>query len=153
MRTDPNPPKPVPVAVPAVAEPKRFGPYAIVREGPETEDGHLLGQFAERRREPRYPALEHHVWVGWWLDPGRFHSVPAHLDNISQGGARVLLADPPEKDRIVWLCLGEPDPLECVRAKVLDVAPGRSGEAVIRLAFGTPCPANFYRIAVLGRGT
>jgi hypothetical protein len=148
-------------------ESKRFGPYAIVREGPLSEGREVIGLFpmelsqtndrthpfgVERRRWPRMVAREHRLWVGWWIAPNQFHTVGSFLDNISQGGARVLIVDPPPMDQLVWLCLGNPTPAECVSAKVLEVIPLFSGDFAIRLAFGTPCPDNFYRIAIQGIG-
>jgi hypothetical protein len=146
-------------------EPKRFGPYAIVREGPISEGRDVIGLFPsepphaidsslptgiERRRSARIVAREHRLWVGWWVGPNQFHTVGSFLDNISQGGARVLIVDPPPKDQLIWLCLGNPTPAECVSAKVLEVIPLFSGDFAIRVAFGSPCPSNFYRIAIQG---
>lgn len=146
-------------------EPKRFGPYAIIRDGPHSEGGEMLALFqadisgtiavpegVERRRSPRFPAREHRPWVGWWIGTGAFHTAASSLENISQGGARVRMLDPPPEDQLVWLCIGAPKSAECVRAKVLEVVRLPSGESVVRLAFGTPCPENFYRIVALGDG-
>src|SRR4051794_35718157 len=81
-------------------EPNRFGPYAVIREsvvsGSEGDDVLALFRtdvsgdvtfpaFVERRRTPRFVAREHRLWVGWWVDKGRFHTVGSMLDNISQG--------------------------------------------------------------------
>jgi hypothetical protein len=137
----------------------RFGPSAIVREGPPSEDVHLLRLFAqqaelpvvERRQSPRFPAVEQRAWLGWWATSRRFTTVAARLVDISQGGAKLVLAGPPcAVQQIVWLCLGIPGPTECVQAKLLSVTPTSRRESVIRLAFGTPCPHNLYRVAVAG---
>lgn len=137
----------------------RFGPGAIIREGPPSEDVQLLRYFGsvalgmplDRRRWSRVPAAsEPRAWIGWWAGPRRFVSFDARLDNISQGGAKLLSASPPPVHQIVWLCLGIPDPIECVRAKVLEVVPAPGGDSAVRLAFGAPCPENLYRIAVDG---
>jgi hypothetical protein len=105
---------------------------------------------AERRRSTRFPAVERRAWLGWWTRPRRFETVAARLDDISQGGARLVMADPPAFPQIVWLCVGIPDPTECVQAKVLEVKPAPDGDSVIRLAFGIPCPHNLYRVAISG---
>jgi hypothetical protein len=146
-------------------EPKRFSPYAIIHDGPVTEGGEMLAFFqtdisgavavpagVERRRSPRFSAREHWLRVGWWIGSSAFHTAASYLENISQGGARVRMLNPPSKGELVWLCLGVPKPAECVRAKVLEIVLLPSGEYAVRVAFGTPCPANFYRIAVLGDG-
>jgi hypothetical protein len=136
----------------------RFGPRAIVREGPPSEDTHLLRLFAQqadlpvidRRQSPRMPAIEQRAWLGWWATPRQFTTVSARLENISQGGAKLVLADSPPAQQIVWLCLGTPGPTECVQAKVLAVIPTSRRSSIIRLAFGTPCPQNLYQVAVCG---
>jgi PilZ domain len=109
------------------------------------------GQLVEdRRSSPRFRAVVQRAWLGWWTSPGEFGSVAARLDDISLGGARVATANPPAAQQLVWLCLGIPDPTECVQAKVLEVSPGSGGEFIVRLAFGAPCPQNLYQTAVYG---
>jgi hypothetical protein len=142
------------------SSPARFGPAAIVREGPPSEEAQLLAWFVkgaaaarvERRLSPRITAVEHRAWLGWWAGSRQFATVAAWLDNISQGGARLLMVTPPPTQQIVWLCLGVPDPTECVQAKVLEVrsTPDADDVSSVRLAFGTPCPENLYRIAIGG---
>jgi hypothetical protein len=109
------------------------------------------GQLVEeRRRSPRFPAVVQRAWLGWWTSPGEFGSVAARLENISLGGAMVVTANPPATEQLVWLCLGIPDPTDCVQAKVLEVRPGPDGNFIVRLAFGAPCPQNLYQTAVYG---
>lgn len=138
----------------------RFGPAAVIREGPASGDVQLLSLFAggdgasrlDRRQSPRVTAVERRAWLGWWANPGEFATAAASLDNISQGGARLFMAGPPPPGQIVWLCLGLPDPTECVQAKILAVTPNPDGDGhpTVRLAFGAPCPLNLYRVAVHG---
>jgi hypothetical protein len=140
------------------SSPARFGPAAIVREGPPTEEAQLLPWFisgaatarVERRLSPRIKAVEHRAWLGWWTGPREFATRAAWLDDISPGGARLLMVNPPPTQEIVWLCLGVPEPTECVQAKVLEAAPATAEAFSVRLAFGTPCPENLYRIAIAG---
>jgi hypothetical protein len=135
-----------------------FGPAAVIREGSSSGDAHLLSHFVngageralERRSSPRYRAVVHRAWLGWWTSPGEFGSVAARLEDISLGGARVVTANPPATQELVWLCLGIPDPTECVQAKVLEVIPTPDGDFVVRLAFGAPCPQELYQTAVYG---
>ncbi len=138
--------------------PSRFGPAAVIREAPPSGDAHLLSFFIdgaghlieERRAAPRCRPVVHRAWLGWWARPGDFGSVPARLEDISQGGARLVTAKPPTEQQLVWLCLGIPDPTECVQAKVLAVTPGADGDFVVRLAFAGPCPQSLYRMAIYG---
>jgi hypothetical protein len=138
----------------------RFGPTAIIREGPPSQDTHLLPLFAfavdgtpapvERRESPRLPAVERRAWLGWWATPDQFQTFAARLDDISQGGAKLVTSDPPPTQQVVWLCLGMPEPTECVQAKVLQVIPTADGVAIVRIAFGMPCPHNLYQVAIHG---
>ena len=115
---------------PGSRRPSRFGPTAIIREFIPSEDAQLLPLFAqrveteERRQSPRFPAAEQRTWLGWWTITQMFATVATRLDDISQGGARLVMADPPAAGQIVWLCLGIPGPIECVQAKVIAVTPG-----------------------------
>jgi hypothetical protein len=109
----------------------------------------------ERRQSPRYPAVEHCAWLGWWTAPGEFGTVPVHLEDISLGGAKLIATKPPQPQQIVWFCLGVPDPAECVQGKVVAVTPVSdvsAGDFIVRIAFGTPCPENLYRAAIYGAG-
>jgi hypothetical protein len=105
---------------------------------------------ADRRLSPRFRAVEQRAWLGWWTSSRAFATIAARLDDISQGGAKLVITDPPPVEQIVWLCLGIPGPTECVQAKVLAVLPTPRGDAVIRLAFGAPCPLNLYQLAIYG---
>jgi hypothetical protein len=139
----------------------RFGPAAVIRESPASEDTDLLERFAaatgaglghvaERRRSVRLRAVEHRAWLGWWASPGQFTTVAARLEDISHGGAKLVMAEPPAPQQLVWLCLGTPEPTECVQAKVVAVTPAPESGSTVRLAFGTPCPENLYRVAIYG---
>src|SRR3954454_14095464 len=147
----------------AVRCPSGFGPAAIIREGLPSQDIHLLAlfvaeavcdydddleeeveraqspPFVERRRSPRFRAVEQCVLLGWWSTEGRFTRIAARLENISKGGAKLVTTDPArvQVDQLVWLCLGQPTPTECVQAKVLAVTPPSSpsseGASIVRL--------------------
>jgi hypothetical protein len=133
----------------------------VIREGPPSQDTHLLSLFrsdaetvaVERRQSPRYPALACRAWLGWWTAPCEFGTVPAHLEDIGPGGAKLIAAKPPLAQQIVWFCLGVPDPTECVQAKVVAVTPISEvpeGDFIVRIAFGIPCPQNLYQVAIYG---
>jgi hypothetical protein len=125
--------------------PSRFGPAAVIREAPPSGDAHLLSFFIdgagqvieERRAAPRCRPVVHRAWLGWWTRPGEFGSVPARLEDISQGGARLVTAKPPTEQ-------------QRVQAKVVAVTPGPDSEFIVRLAFAGPCPQSLYRTAIFG---
>ena len=136
----------------------RFGPSAVVREGPPSGDAHQLSFFVDgdglvvedRRSSPRYQAVEHRAWLGWWIRPGEFGSVAAHLEDISLGGAKLVTANPPAAQQLVWLCVGIPDPTECVQAKVLQVRPRYRRRLHRPARVRIPCPQNLYQTAIYG---
>jgi hypothetical protein len=137
----------------------RFGPSAVIREGPSSGDADLLSFFVDgegqvvqdRRCSTRHAAVVHRAWLGWWTRPGEFGSVAAYLEDISLGGAKLLVtATPPAPQQLIWLCVGAPDPIECVQAKVLAVTPRPEGDCIVRVAFGAPCPQNLYQTAIYG---
>lgn len=103
----------------------------------------------DRRTMPRHPVRDLHVWLGWRRGEEAFFATPARMVNISRGGALIAVADPlPAEGESVWLCLGEPDPNDCLQATVLEVAVVRGGESAVRLHFSAPCPHAFFEAAV-----
>jgi hypothetical protein len=144
--------------MPRRRDPSHFSPSAIIREGPPTGDARLLSFFVDRdghiveepRSSPRFRALVQRAWLGWWSTPSEFGRVAACLEDISLGGARLVTANPPAVQQLVWLCLGNPDPIDCVQAKILAVTPNPAGGHTVRLAFGIPCPQKLYQTAIYG---
>jgi hypothetical protein len=118
----------------------------------------LLNQFRrwfsrpqEGRRATRHAARTHVVWLGWWQAEQEFFALTARLANISRGGALVVVQQPPPENHPVWICLGTPEPDECLAAISLEVRNARRGECSVRLAFLEPCPSRFLEAAVCGR--
>jgi hypothetical protein len=119
----------------------------------------LLNQFrrwlaappAEYRRATRHAARTYVVWLGWWQGEQEFFALTARLANISRGGALVLVRQAPPENHPLWICLGTPEPDECLAAKVLEVRNARRGECAVRLAFREPCPSRFLEAAVCSR--
>ncbi|MGE3819466.1 MAG: hypothetical protein AB7I30_08525 [Isosphaeraceae bacterium] len=112
----------------------------------------LLGTFrdwqaADRRRSPRHDATdsgnEARVWVGWW-DGAEFQIQRGSLVNLGRGGARLVLSRRLAPGRTVWVCVGRPDPVDSIEARVLEAGAGPSGH-VTRLRFHAPCPAGFLQ--------
>jgi len=119
----------------------------------------LLNQFRrwltkppqEGRRATRHAARTYVVWLGWWQAEHEFFALTARLSNISRGGALIVVQQPPPENHPVWICLGTPEPDECLAAITLEVRTARRGECSIRLAFQEPCPSRFLEAAVCGR--
>jgi hypothetical protein len=105
----------------------------------------------ECRSAARYAARTHVVWLGWWQAEQEFFALTARLVNISRGGALVLVQQAPPENHLIWICLGTPEPDECLAAKVLAVRTTRRGECALRLAFRDPCPSHFLEAVVCGR--
>jgi hypothetical protein len=123
----------------------------------------LLNQFRrwiaapprEHRRAARHSARIHVIWLGWWQGEGEneFFALTARLSNIGRGGALVLVAQPPPENHPLWICLGTPEPDECLAARSLEVRRTRRGECSVRLSFHSPCPSRFLEAAVCGRSS
>jgi hypothetical protein len=107
----------------------------------------------ESRRAARHAARTYVVWLGWWQGEGDFLALKARLANISRGGALVYVRKAPPEAHPVWICLGTPEPDECLAATTLEVRNTRSGECAIRLAFQAPCPSRFLEAVVCGRAS
>jgi hypothetical protein len=107
----------------------------------------------ESRRAARHAARLYVVWLGWWQGEGadEFFASTARLVNISRGGALIHVEHPPPEKHPVWMCLGTPEPDECLAATSLEVRRGRRGVCGVRLSFHAPCPSRFLEAAVCGR--
>jgi hypothetical protein len=106
---------------------------------------------AEYRSSTRHAARTCVVWLGWWQGEQEFFALTARLVNVSRGGALVLVRQAPPEHHPIWICLGTPEPDECLASKVLEVRTTRRGECALRLAFRDPCPSRFLEAAVCGR--
>jgi hypothetical protein len=129
----------------------------------EDQDDGLIDRFrrwfgarpCESRRAARHAARTDVVWLGWWRGEGNaeFFALTARLANISRGGALVVLRHPPPEPHPVWICLGTPEPDECLAASSLEVRRARRRECSVRLAFRSPCPSRFLEAAICGRAS
>jgi hypothetical protein len=141
IRIDPNPPE----AIEASEERNRF--LELFRL--------LLGvPVRDRRFMPRHEATEFAIWLGWWRGEakhqGDFFTTNARLINISRGGALITAIDPPPQAHKVWICLGSPEPADCVEATVRQVTTVRRRQCAVRLSFSRSCPQGFFEAAVCG---
>jgi hypothetical protein len=136
----------------------RFDRIAAGAEAPGVESRSLLGLFRlwngppaeERRRSPRHMVVESQVWLGWWRGEAGFLASSAVIINLSRGGAFIFLDEEPPRDLPVWICLGMPDPVGFVEARVLGIKKSRQGQCAARLEFREPCPYGFFEAAVCG---
>jgi hypothetical protein len=154
MRDESTPLKPKPIEKRKV----RFDKIAPGAAAPRAENRSLLGLFrlwdgeptAERRRAARHEVVESQVWLGWWRGEAGFLASSAVIINLSRGGAFIFLDERPPKDEPVWICLGMPDPVGFVEARVVGVKTSRQGQCAVRLEFREPCPYGFFEAAVCG---
>jgi len=93
-----------------------------------------------RRASARHSATEYRVWLGLWAGPDQFEAQAARVENISLGGARIVIASPPAKAQRVWLRVGTSTCTDCVQATVLEIEALPAGDFAARLAFDAPCP-------------
>jgi len=103
----------------------------------------------DRRRSPRVPPAEQRLWLGWRKERD-FFVIRAELMNISQGGALLLVEEPPLKGQAVWLRLEGPTPIEDVSAVVIETSRIGRGEYGVRISFREPFPTGFYQAAIEG---
>src|SRR5262249_21599496 len=71
---------------------------------------------ANRRKSPRYSAVNERLWVGWWAEDD-FVLVEAQLVNISEGGVLVSVSPSPAQGQRVWMRLtgsATPESLEAI---------------------------------------
>jgi hypothetical protein len=103
----------------------------------------------DRRRSTRHLAREHRLWLGW-RRRGDFFVIAAELVNISQGGALLLVDQPPDIRETVWLRLEGPSPIEDACALVIESARVGACEHSVRISFREPFPIAFYHAAIEG---
>jgi hypothetical protein len=94
--------------------------------------------------------VEDHVWTGWWTDSEEFVTTACEVDNISQGGARIMMAIPPEENEQLWIRLAQPGSTKCLQATVLEIEPIAVASYWVRLEFAAPCPKAFFEAVVRG---
>lgn len=124
-----------------MSQPQKSAPRAFPPQGDQV--------VWDRRRSTRHEAREHRLWLGW-RKHGDFFATAAELVNISQGGALLLVDEPPALRETVWLRLEGPSPIEDACAIVIDSARIGPGEHSVRISFREPFPIAFYHAAIDG---
>lgn len=103
----------------------------------------------DRRAYPRFPAADDRVWLGWWATDSRFAAVAARLVDVSRGGARLMVAEPPPAADYVWIRSADPQ-ASCVQGEVLEVSRPDRGDFVARVRFLDGCPDDFFDLVTRG---
>jgi hypothetical protein len=106
-----------------------------------------------RRKSPRYSAVNERLWMGWWADD-EFVLVEAQLVNISEGGVLVSVSPSPAPGQHVWMRLTGSATHESLEAIVQESKWGMLKRRFsVRLTFHSACPIEFYETAVYGEST
>jgi hypothetical protein len=108
-----------------------------------------LARPVERRRDPRCDAAERPARLVWEV-AGEAVERPAQVLDVSRGGARLAVPEPPPVGQAVRLYLEGAGPLPRVDATVLEVVTPPDRPPQLRLGFRGPCPVSFFRAIVLG---
>jgi len=100
----------------------------------------------EQRRAPRYcsHSLAH---LGWWQGE-RFHRIDASIDDVSQGGAALLIEAPPPPTEFVDLRVASNPGSDWVHAQVRGVRSLSRGRSVIHLRFVDGAAYEFFCAAL-----
>lgn len=88
--------------------------------------------------------------MGRWKRPEEFEAQAARIENISQGGAKIVTADPPVLSERIWLRVVSASCSDCVQGTVLEVATLATGDYASRLSFETPCPLRLLQTIAQG---
>ena len=105
---------------------------------------------SDRRRDYRHEAVEREAWVGWWTGEN-FGAINGRMENISRGGALIVLARRPPRKTPVWVYKDTGGGLSSVRAEVAGVAAAPEGAYAVRFRFATPCPTDLRAAVVCER--
>jgi hypothetical protein len=105
--------------------------------------------FRERRREARYIPASRRAQFGWW-DDGSLWTAEARIENLSRGGAALLVDDFAIEAKTVLLRFPTHGP-SCWHAARI-VATSRSGGSgrIVRLALALPLPYELFKAVVWG---
>lgn len=107
----------------------------------------------DRRRTCRYSGARNRVFLGWWEGP-EFQTTTALLQDISLGGASILIDSPAPAQELVWLSLYKVPPTEWVEASVIKVENGpRTGLfsrrlTQLRIRFFENCSYDFFKSGI-----
>jgi hypothetical protein len=100
----------------------------------------------DRRAHRRWPVVSSRARLAWGEGRPPFHTAPARLIDISEGGAQICTDTVPEAASRVWVRL-DSLPWEWVRATVRAVR-GKPPCYQIHLTFPERCPAGVLEKAI-----
>ena len=103
----------------------------------------------QRRREPRYRAIEDQVWVQWWHE-GEFSGLSGRMINVSRGGAMIVIGVRLRDGQVLSMMLENSASEVSVESAVRGTTPSRGGVFQTRLEFLTECPDAFFDAAASG---
>lgn len=103
----------------------------------------------QRRREPRFEAVENRLWLQWWQD-GEYLGRSATLVNVSRSGAMIVSWVLLREHQRVRIYLEDSAYEVGVHAVVLGVCEAIRGMHQTRLRFLSPCPDHFIEAAANG---
>jgi hypothetical protein len=101
--------------------------------------GVILNARSERRRSTRHTVTEDVVSVGWWIGEV-FATSHGSVQNVSRGGAKIVLEDCPPERQPVWIFKEVESRMESVKAQVVGHSPAPRGTFAVRFRFTAPCP-------------
>jgi hypothetical protein len=120
-------------------------------------DREKLGASRDRRLLPRYSSNGARCWFGWWHQ-GKPQVTEALVWDVSQGGAAIIVRNPPNPGHRVWICPTSLFPPGWVSGSVARVkGPGRFGALMGRpsqvgVRFHECCPWQAFRAAIFEIG-
>ena len=135
-----------------VGEGRAAAPHPVAEHhdpAPKPEESPPHPGVRQRRREPRYLAIENRLWLQWWEDED-YLGRSARLVNVSRNGAMIVSWFLLRKDQRLRVYLEDPAPQIGVDASVLGVVEGITGMHQIRLEFISGCPEEFIEAAANG---
>lgn len=125
--------------------PATVAPHAIIpekRPEPRAAD--------DRRKEPRYPAKHDRANLGWYCGES-YETLSGRLEDVSSGGASLVLEGATWAGGDVWLCLSGDAGTDWVRAEVVGASQVDGSAQRIRLKFHESCPFDFFKTAAWGK--
>jgi PilZ domain len=115
----------------------------------------ILEKHRERRLWVRYPVRESRA-ILTWLEDSAEKTLRGDLLNISGGGAAFVTDTPPPLGVPIWLRFeaGVPqsDRIDPIESRLVAPSEEPSGMTVAHIQFVTPCPMEFFALAVHGLG-
>jgi PilZ domain len=115
----------------------------------------ILEKHRERRMWDRYPVRESRGSLTWLEGPAE-KTIRGDLLNISGGGAAFVTDTPPPPGVPIWLRLEaggrQVDRIDQIESRLVTTSEDPSGLTVARIQFVTPCPMDFFELAVHGLG-